>query len=301
MLRVPSLAFSRPLVLDGPTGTELERRGYETRLPLWTATAPVDVPDLLHAIHRDYVTAGADILTASTFRTTAHTLDKAGRAKEARALTRAAVQIARDAAHSAPRSVLVAGSVAPLEDCYFPDRTPHDAVLRKEHDAHVEALVAAGVDLLLVETMPTRREAVIAARAAKAAGLPVVVSLLATDSGDLFDGDSLDATLAELAALSVNALAVNCCSVAACTASMRSLSHFGVPFGAYANAGVPDGTFGFEPIPIERDTYANAARSWLEAGALLVGSCCGTGPEHTSRLRELVDAWCARPDEEKTT
>ena len=110
------LASRRPgsvLLLDGPTGTELERRGYRTRLPLWTATVCVDAPDLLRAIHLDYVAAGADIVTACTFRTSHHTLSKAGYGRDAPGLTQAAVRIAREASDSAGRTLLVAGSMAP--------------------------------------------------------------------------------------------------------------------------------------------------------------------------------------------
>ena len=277
------------VVLDGPTGTELERRGLATRLPLWTATAPHDGPELLLAVHRDYVLAGADVITASTFRTTRHTLAKAGRADDARALTRDAVQIALEATRAASRAVSVAGSIAPLEDCYFPERTPPDDVLVREHNAHIDALVANDVDLLLVETMSTRREAIIATQAAVATGLPVVVSLLAGPNATMFDGEPMSATLQALAALSIETVAVNCCSVQRCTEAMAALSKSGMPFGAYANAGEPDGTFGFVPRPMAVEGYANAARAWLDAGATWVGACCGTGPAHIARLRALAD------------
>lgn len=277
------------LLLDGPTGTELERRGYPTRLPLWTAKACFEAPSLLRNIHDDYIDAGADILTACTFRTTRHTLAKAGLGRDAVPLTRDAVAIARDAASAAKRTVLVAGSVAPLEDCYAPSLTPDTDTLAREHGAHIDVLAGSGADVLLVETMPTKREAEIAARAAVATGLPVIVSLLARDGATVFDGTPLTSALESLVELPIDVVAVNCCSAQVCTNAMPLLSRSGKPFGAYANAGEPDGSFGRDPEPLDVRGYADAVRGWLAAGSTLVGGCCGTQPEHIAALRAIID------------
>lgn len=286
------LATCRPgrvLLLDGPTGTELERRGFATRMPLWTATVAVDAPELLRAIHMDYVAAGADILTACTFRTSHHTLSKAGFGSDAAHLTRHAVALAREAADATERVVLVAGSVAPLEDCYKPELTPDVDVLAKEHQTHADTLVEAGADILLVESMPTAREAIIATRAAVATGTPVITSLLARDNAQLFDGTPLSEVLPALLDLPIELIAVNCCSTQACSRALQELARTGRPFGAYANAGEPDGSFGRDPEPHDVSGYGEAVLAWLDAGATLVGGCCGTQPQHIAHLRELID------------
>jgi S-methylmethionine-dependent homocysteine/selenocysteine methylase len=275
-------------LLDGATGTELERRGFSTRLPLWTATAPRDCPDLLAAIHRDYVTAGADIITACTFRTSRHTLAKAGRERDAVSLTRDAVAIARSVL-PANRPVLVAGSVAPLEDCYFPDRTPPARILDRAHHDHVDALVLAGVDLLLVETMPTVRESLAAVRAASRSGLPVIVSWVVRDDGVLLDGSPLLHAVEQVGPFEPAVVSVNCASVAACGAAVATLATCGLPFGAYANSGTPDGTFGFQPAPLDTEVYALHVARWLALGATMAGGCCGTTPDHIARLRKTID------------
>lgn len=282
--------------MDGPTGTELERRGFGTTLPLWTATAPRLAPDLLRDIHADYVDAGADILTACTFRTTHHTLSTAGYDDDPRELTSLAVDIARKATKKSNRRVLVAGSMAPLEDCYAPDRTPDAATLAQEHLANAQTLLAAGVDLILVETMPTAREALAASRAATTAAhgrVPVIVSLLARPGQQLFDGSALSTAVAALTDLPVELIAVNCCSTDACTQAMRDLRSTGRPFGAYANAHQPDGTFGQVSAPFDVAAYGRSVEGWLDAGATLVGGCCGTRPEHIAHLRKLIDGRAA--------
>src|SRR5215472_11746344 len=139
-------------------GTELGRRGVVCDLPLWSARALWAAPEVVLAIHRDEVAAGAEILTTNTFRTHRRTLAKEGRGSEAARWTRTAVSLAREAAKSSGRDVYVVGSISPLEDCYRPDLVPEDSELAAEHGEQVETLSAAGVDGLLVETQNTVRE-----------------------------------------------------------------------------------------------------------------------------------------------
>ena len=140
-------------VLDGPVGTELARRGIATPAPLWSAAALLTAPDVLAAIHHDYATAGASVHTAATFRTRR----RAAGAQWAQ-LTQQAVAVVREAI---PASARVAGSIAPLEDCYRPDLSPVNP--GSEHAELAAQLVASGVDLLLCETFPHVGEALAAA------------------------------------------------------------------------------------------------------------------------------------------
>ena len=123
------LSSGETLLLDGATGTELERRGASTALPLWSAPALRDQPELVEAIHADYAAAGVDALTANTFRTQRRALSRGGWGDQAGALTQRAVALAqRAAAAVAPeRRVFVLGSAPTLEDCYRPDLVPDDA------------------------------------------------------------------------------------------------------------------------------------------------------------------------------
>ncbi len=111
------LSSGRALLLDGATGTELQRRGVDTSLPLWSARALLDAPGVLQTIHADYIAAGADIITTNTFRTHRRTLTRAELGARTRELTQLAVKIAREAARQVDREVFVAGSISPLEDC----------------------------------------------------------------------------------------------------------------------------------------------------------------------------------------
>src|SRR5262245_11384346 len=129
------LSGQRPILLDGATGTELNRRGVSTDLPLWSARALLEAPPALSEVHADYARAGAEFVTADTFRTHRRSLARGGQGQRAAELTRLAVSLARAAAQRAApeRAIFVAGSQAPLEDCYSPELVPPQAECEQEH------------------------------------------------------------------------------------------------------------------------------------------------------------------------
>jgi S-methylmethionine-dependent homocysteine/selenocysteine methylase len=237
-------------------------------------------PDVVRAIHRDYAAAGATVHTANTFRTKRR---QAGEAWER--LLRRAVALAREAV---PPGHRVAGSIAPLEDCYRPDLSPPDP--RPEHLEIARALAAAGVDLILCETFPHVGEALIAVEEAVATGLPTWASFTAGPGADLLSPEEVAAGAREAAARGAQAALINCVPAGRTLAYVERMAACGVPFGAYANAGAPEEGLGWAsaragPV-VERAArdYAALAAQWIEAGATIVGGCCGTGPEHIRAL-----------------
>ena len=277
----------RPMVLDGATGTELERLGARMSLPLWSATALWECPELLTGVHRAYAEAGVDLLTANTFRTHRRSLEASGRGPQARELTRRAVQLARRAAEVlGERAPRVLGSAAPLEDCYRPDLVPDAAALAAEHAAHVENLLEAGVDALLFETLNSVREARAATRAARDAEAPFLVAFVCGADAQLLSGGPLEAALEAVLPQAPLAVAVNCLPAFAVDACLPALRDCGCPFGVYANLGAPDDSTGFRRSEETKpNDFARHVGRWLEAGARLVGGCCGTTPAH---LRAVV-------------
>jgi S-methylmethionine-dependent homocysteine/selenocysteine methylase len=283
------LRGAAPLLLDGATGTELEGRGVRTGLPLWSSHALLEAPDLVAAVHADYVEAGVDALTANTFRTQRRTLSRAGVGTRAAALTGLAVELARDAARRAGRRVFVLGSAPPLEDCYRPDLVPADAELAEEHAEHAHNLVAAGVDAVLAETMNTTREALAAARAARAAGAAVIVSFVCWQGPRLLSGEPLADALEALAAEGPLALGVNCLPPSNVGACLPVLAAARGPFGVYANLGAPDDARGFRRSEdCSPEAYADLAAGWVRAGARFVGGCCGTTPAHLRAVAQRL-------------
>lgn len=276
-----------PLLLDGATGTELERRGERCELPLWSTHALLHAPEVLAAVHRDYVLAGAEVVTANTFRTQARVLARSpetrGRALE---LTEAAVTLAREASEQTRPCAWVAGSAPPLEDCYLPERVPDAAALEREHREHALNLARAGVDLILVETMNCIAEARAAGAAAAETGLPFWLSFVCDGRGRLLSGEALEAAIAAVEDCAPDVVGVNCLPPSAVDACLPALAASGRPFGVYANLGAPD------PHAPDRRAehhtpgqYVEQARRWVAAGARVVGGCCGTTPAHIRALR----------------
>lgn len=282
------LAAPKPLLMDGATGTELERRGAPTHAPLWSAHALIERPDWVREVHAEYVAAGAELLTANTFRTQRRSLEQAHREEDAATLTALAARLAREAARAgaAGRRVFVLGSAPPLEDCYRPDLVPDDDALAQEHLEHAANLARAGVDVVLAETMNTIREAKAAASAARAVGLPVWVSFACGESGRLLSGEKLADALTALATARPDAVLVNCLPLSRVGACLPILSQSEVPFGVYANLGAPRNG-GRTEAATPREFAAHAA-VWREQGAHILGGCCGTTPAHIAAIAAML-------------
>lgn len=289
--------MSEIVILDGAMGTELTRRGVDTSLPLWSAIALDAAPEVVAQIHRDYLEAGARVITTNTFRTNVRALAKAGIAHRARELTFRAVGLARRAiaqwqrgqGQSAP--IRVAGSIAPVEDCYSPELVPSDAELAEEHALLARYLAEAGVDLILVETQNTIREAIAAARAAHATGKPVWVSFTLDGENRLLSGEALDDAVRAVLPFAPQAVLVNCIpvkQVASAVRILRSAAPPHVAVGAYGNVGHVDETLGWTLTnAVAPDAYARAAHEWRSLGAAIIGGCCGTTPDHIRAIAAL--------------
>jgi S-methylmethionine-dependent homocysteine/selenocysteine methylase len=284
-----------PLLLDGATGTELHRRGVNTGLPLWSANALLDDHDsqTLNQIHHDYLHAGADIITANTFRTHKRSLAKGGRGQRARELTLKAVAIAREAIKNTEclgdTRCLVAGSIAPLEDCYSPQLVPTDLECEREHSEMIQHLAESKVDIFLIETMNTIREAAIAAKAAaRIGGIPVVVSFVCGMDGKLLSGESLSDAARAVIDLGVDIIGVNCVSTPHIKTCLDQLRSFNMPLIAYGNIGHIDERDGWTNTDaVDPEAYARYAVTW---GAQIIGGCCGTTPEHIRQMEKMIHA-----------
>jgi homocysteine S-methyltransferase len=155
------------------------------------------------------------------------------------------------------------------------------------------------VDLILAETHNTIREAEAAVRAAKATGVPVVVSLVTDGAGRLLSGETLEDAAAALVPLSPDAIGINCVPAARLAQDLARLAAAaqGLPLVAYGNLGLPaDGPgWSFTEALAPENYAAEGAGRWIALGARIVGGCCGTTPEHTRALRGRLDTVAAQP------
>ena len=282
------LARPSPILLDGATGTELDRRGVDMPAPLWSTAALLHMPEIVQQVHADYVAAGAEVVTANTFRTHARSLVAAGLADRAAVLTQRAVAIARAAADG---HAWVAGSQAPLEDCYSPELVPDDDTLRREHTQMAHNLAAAAVDLILVETHNTIREAVAATQAATATGLPTLVSFVCRADGRLLSGETIAAAAQAVLRFNPDGLLINCGPAPTLHAPLAAL-HATAPkvaFGAYGNTSIQNSDASWtDTDATDPATYTRYTQQWVALGATFIGGCCGTTPAHIRHLKDTL-------------
>jgi S-methylmethionine-dependent homocysteine/selenocysteine methylase len=283
-----------PIVIDGGMGSELEARGAPMDHEAWCGLANLDAPDLVRAIHDDYIRAGADVIIANTFPTNRPALAAAGYGDRFEEANRAAVSAALAARDAAGRPVTVAGSMSiwgPHEEGRIEDAPPPSDVL----DVYREQgrlLADAGVDLIVLEMFDTRWTA--ARQAARETGLPVWLGVWGRlgEDGRLATpgGRSLDDDLPELIGDGADAVLVMHSPLDAVAPALEVVArHWDGPRGAYPHAGHferPNWVF----KDVAPSVLADRAERWVRDGATFVGGCCGTRPEHTRALRDRFPA-----------
>jgi len=263
-------------------GTQLERRGVRLPAPAWSARALDEAPDVIAAVHREYAAAGATLHTANTFRTQRRSVG--GRWEE---LARRAVRIARSSTPGP--GMRVAGSIGPLEDCYRPDLSP-GAAARAEHAELARVLADERVDVILCETFSHPSEAAAAVEAAAQTGIETWVALTAGPDASLLTPAAMRSAARACLSAGARAVLVGCTGALHTGPFVDAIAGVSPVFGAYANAGDMGGGLGWEAAPgAAAERYASFATAWLDAGATIVGGCCGTGIEHIARLRSLVN------------
>jgi S-methylmethionine-dependent homocysteine/selenocysteine methylase len=278
----------RPLVLDGALGTELEGRGVNTSGKSWTARGLVSHPDLIFKIHREYLWEGADIITANTFRTNPRALKDTG--LDAEVLTKKAIRIARKARRQKNSLRRVAASIAPVEDCFSPELVPpSDTALVEEHRVMARWLDESRVDIILIETMNSFREAMCALQAVKEESEKYAwVSLVPKDGETMLDGTPLDYAVKRLKEAGAHLVALNCAPVSTMMSALpifsKAANRAGIWFGCYPNSSekLPDGTWNLRAS--NNQQIAQCGLEWMRAGAKVIGSCCHSTPRTTSML-----------------
>ena len=287
-------------VLDGGMGAELIRREVTPRGELWSAQALLDAPEKVLEVHRDYITAGAEIIITNSYSTIPSYLGKLGLTDRFRELTELAGRIAREAADAAEGPVRVAGSLPPLDESYRPDLAPPDDEALPIYRALAEALNPY-VDLFLCETMSCIRESVNAARAARQVGgsdklLYISWTLSETPGSGLRSGESIEDAVHAVAEFDPDAYLFNCTSPESISTGLEELACLtDQPIGAYPNRlSIPEGWTLDNEVPtghrmdLDVDTYLEYAERWQEMGASIIGGCCGIGPEYIGALRDSV-------------
>ena len=285
------------IVIDGGTGTDIQRRGVAMNGDTWCAEVNLSHPEIVRQVHEDYIRAGAEIIIANTFATSALLFNALGRDEELLELDRAAVAIARQAANG--HRVAVAGSVSTmrpvargsdrtLKQREWPESTAR-ALLRRK----VENLKACRVDLLMMEMMRDTDYSVWATQEAVATGLPVWVGISVErgKDGRLVgfgrEDQRLEDVVKALAAARPDVISIMHSSPNDTDEALSiARNYWDGPLGAYPESGyfrMPEWTF--VDIISPEDLVARA-RDWRQKGCTIFGGCCGLGPEHIAALSQ---------------
>ena len=288
----------RVRLLDGGMGEELNRR-IGTAGADWSPLAALDHFDAVRGLHAEFLSAGAEVLTASTYALGRWQMNMQGLGERFGEANRAAVEAADAAREEVNPAALIAGSLGPVRASYVPSAAPPPEVI--EQEVLEQALTLAPfVDLFLCETMASSTEAIATVKAARATGRPVWVSFTLNETGPPFvrSGERL-ADAVTLVGGGAEAVLINCTAPETVDMAMAELKAASGtrPFGAYANAFLPippdDGsgeTIHHSGIRADMtpDVYAAHALGWIAAGATMVGGCCGVLPAHIAGIRAAL-------------
>jgi len=286
----------RPVLADGAMGTVLYARGIF--INRCYDELNLSDPGLILSIHEEYLQAGAEILETNTFGANRFRLARHGLAGKVAEINTAGVRMARQAVEhlkdKQAGDAWVGGSIGPLGVRLEPlGKTGLDEA-RAAFAEQIAALSAAGVDLLIIETMPALNEAHEALIAAHetAPDLPVLAMVTVDDESNCLDGSSPAQAAALLTEWGANAIGVNCstgpATVLTAIEAMRTATT--LPLAAMPNAGMPRAVEGRNIYLCSPEYMASFARKAIAAGAQVVGGCCGTTPNHIRAMRSAMRA-----------
>ncbi len=279
------------LLADGAMGTMLHSRGisFEKCFDELNLTNPSAVA----AIHREYIEAGAQIILTNTFGANRFKLSKHGLGQKIVEINKAGVELAKRIAADSFKDVLIAGDVGPLGVRIAPFGRVKPEQARLAFAEQVEALRAAGADLIVIETMSDLFEIQEAIKAAKqVCSLPLVASVTFTRDDRTLLGDDPMKVAHTLDESGADVIGVNCSGGPAQLLRLLKQMHQAVPNGKFwvkPNAGWPEQVGGRIMYPADPDYFGDYALSFREAGASIVGGCCGTTPQHISAMRKALD------------
>ena len=286
------------VLLDGGTGSEIERQGIKMNDLAWCGIAHMEQPEVVRQVHESYIHAGADVIIANTFSTAPHILQRLGLEDKIAEINQSAVRLALQARDNTGQDVCIAASMSSTP-AFDSVRMPTDDAAREGYLRQAELLVEAGAELIIAEMMRDIDNARIVVGAARSTGIPVWTGFSAFINNDNDVTNYVSIRGLELEILPFKNMVEEVLSVGCDAAGVMhtSVHHtgpaltelnklWGGPVFAYAESGhfIPP-SWKFEDI-ISPQAYLGYARQWINQGVQVIGGCCGIGPEHIRVLRE---------------
>jgi homocysteine S-methyltransferase len=283
----------RPLLADGGMGTLMYSRGVPQSACLDELAATR--PALVGAGHREYLDAGAELIETLSLGANRRRLAVFGLEGEVARLNRRAAQVAREAREVSGHDALVGGSVGPLAPPTRQGRRASEPEMRQMFREQLDGLLEGGIDVVVLETFSDVEQLLIALdEAQSAADIPVIASLTFGEDLALVDGTSAERAAGLLASAGADVVGVNC--GVGPSASIDALDAMGErgsddpPRSIMPNAGLPQRLEGRFVYAAGAEYFAQVTPRMVEAGARIVGGCCGTTPGHIAAMRTALDA-----------
>ncbi|MCB9111455.1 MAG: bifunctional homocysteine S-methyltransferase/methylenetetrahydrofolate reductase [Anaerolineales bacterium] len=281
----------RTLLADGAMGTMLHARGisFDKCFDELNLTNPAAVAD----IHREYIEAGAELVITNTFGANRYKLTKHGLQDDVAEINRAGVELAKRVVAASFKDVLIAGDVGPLGVRIAPYGRVKLEEAREAFKEQIQSLADAGVDLMVIETMSDLYEIQEAIKAAKeVASLPVIASVTFTRDDRTLLGDDPVKVAHRIAAAGADVIGVNCSGGPSQLLRILKQMRQAEPnarFWVKPNAGWPEQVSGRIMYPADADYFGEYALQFREAGANIVGGCCGTTPQHIAAMKKSFE------------
>jgi homocysteine S-methyltransferase len=275
----------RPLILDGAMGSLLQQKGFKSSGSSWMTDVNSKSPETIIGIHKEYIEAGANIITTNTFRTNPVALRDRSKANS-KDLVKSAVQFAIEAKKN--KNVFIAGSNAPAEDCYQKDRNIGQNELELNHINHIDLLMDNSVDFILNETHSHFDEIKLICSYCSSNKIPFVLSLYVDTNLKLLSSEDVEQVYDFIWEHNPLAVGLNCITPEVFENTIINLNTE-TEWGFYINcgAGLPADhniTCGIRP-----EAYAAFVKKQLNLSPSFIGSCCGSSPEHTKAIKKIID------------
>ncbi|MCL4546987.1 MAG: homocysteine S-methyltransferase family protein [Bacteroidetes bacterium] len=274
---------NRPLILDGAVGTLLLQRNLPSDTNLWSSISNVTFPEEIIRLHKEYISAGAEIITTNTFRTNPAAYKLASLAISNEEFVRNSVQLALRACGDS--KVIVAGSNAPAEDCYQSERTISKTELEYNHKKHIEWLWESGCDIIWNETQSHIDEIEIISKFCSQNSIPFVINLYFDNDLNLLSGEPLQQTIEFIKSYSPSSIGFNCIKP---ELFLKFADSNPLPdrFGFYFNCGAGQVSDRNISCGIDPAAYVELVKPLLSHKPMFAGSCCGSNPNHTRAIKE---------------
>lgn len=278
-------SVGRPLILDGAIGSLLQCKTKQRKSPLWSSMLNLTAPDLVCNLHREYISHGAEIITTNTFRTNPVALEKAGVLDNAENIVKKSIEIVFQAFEQEETETLIAGANPPAEDSYQKERTLSPSKIEYNHKKHIELLWENGCDFILNETQSHFDEIKIISKFCRNNRIPYVISLFFTPELRILSGEMLVDVIDSLHEYSPDVISINCIGKNEFS-KVKFHSYFREIKGLYLNVG--SGNYNDEHIAcgINPEEYLKIISSINSKNFIFIGSCCGSGPNHTKLLKD---------------